>query len=135
LAYLQSTLVGKATNQLAGLYLLGPRASDTLKVFAATREFPAAPEGKSHVCADHLRTVFRIYTSQATAPDPLIGIEASERRDRVRAGLEKLLQGMLGAGTGDSTSRRYVANFIATDDQLTDLLAWELRQRGIDPER
>ena len=129
LAKLADSLAGAAGDRFNGTFLVGPQDSDTLKAFVAEAR---NPETKTCLC--NLRDKFAIFSARATAPDAVLGLEPSARWDETRRDLARKLQRKI-AGSDDAfgspTAWCYFQNFIATDDQLTDLLAAELKLRAI----
>lgn len=114
-----------ATNALKGMLFVGPRASDTLKSMVEDRPSPGG-----HECFRQLQGRLRIYSPQATAPDALLGLSPRPYWDETRKNLDLKLRNRLGPD-GNTNVWHYFRNFIATDDQLTDLLASELSLRGV----
>ena len=110
------------------VFIIGPRSSDTLKKMVPAE---GTTRNEAH---DTLKDRLSIFSPQATTPDPLIGLApqatwAGARDDFARK-LHRNLTGLTN-GFGAPNSWRYFHNFIAPDDQLTDLLAAELALRGV----
>lgn len=122
-------LDGKEGDQLAGLFMIGPRSSDTLKKMVAEHGKPG-PAGKADEQAlALLRNKLSIFSPQATTPDWLIGLEPQREWKKAREDLAVKLQRVF-EPVGKPSDWRYFHNFIAPDDQLTDLLVVELGLRG-----
>ncbi|HEY8995875.1 MAG TPA: hypothetical protein VIM71_14515, partial [Lacunisphaera sp.] len=114
--------------EFCGIFVIGPQSSDTLK--ALVRDARARSQGPG---LPELQGKLAIFSAQATAADALIELEPRAPWSLAREQLAELLQqAVVGpAAAGQSGTWRYFYNFIATDDQLTDLLAAELSLRGI----
>jgi hypothetical protein len=127
LAYLRDQLTAAGTTnpvpRVLGPFVVGPRSSDSLKAMAAGG-FAA---GK-HRCADLLRTNLCVFSPQATAPDALVGLAPDPCWTNARSDLDRRLDSRLSA---DEANWIYFENFVAPDDQLTDLLVQELQLRGV----
>lgn len=122
LAYLQQAISPPGANRMIGPHLIGPRSSDTLRSMISLHDTKKIP-----ACAAHLRDGLKIFSPQATAPDPMMGFPSSTLWRNARSPLNGVLRSHLG-GKSDA---RYFYNYIAPDDQLTDLLIRELVNRNI----
>ncbi len=115
-------LVGKPG--FNGIFMVGPRSSDALKSLIPK----PGPDQKTPELHG-LRNKLSIFSPQATAPDELIDLE------RLSIAREAFSQSIQLAFTGKpkpDNDWQYFHNFIATDDELTDLLVKELDLRGVD---
>lgn len=133
LAFLSDGIAGDQ-GRLQGQFVVGPRSSDTLKRIAAGGTFARRNQDGSHVCVDLLHGRFRIFSSQATAPDGLLGIQPHPERHRARTSLNEELTDLLrksSSGASSDCEWVYLTNMIPLDDQLTDVLVSELAQRRI----
>jgi hypothetical protein len=119
LAKLCDDLIGQNTSNFSGVFMIGPRSSDTLKSLIPT---DSAMELLS------LQNKLSIFSPQATAPDELINLQ---RRPVAREDFSERIQTAFGSQPKTRDSWQYFHNFIATDDQLTDLLVSELHLRGV----
>ncbi len=110
------------------VFVIGPRSSDTLKKMVPDADMPGRQDNFT------LINKLSIFSPQATTPDPLIGLAPQMKwpkaRDDFARKLHKALTGSTN-GFGATNSWRYFHNFIAPDDQLTDLLVAELALRGV----
>ncbi len=110
----------RETAAFKGMFIIGPRASDTLKKVVED-DLPA-----------ELQTVlqgkFAIMSPQATAANIVEGEKSSDgKRSAIAAALAKKIDGSAAKNSGTG----YFHNFIATDEQLGERLADELLNRGI----
>lgn len=133
LATLKKSLTADGKNaedKLAGVFLIGPRSSDTLKTLVNEVHHDVSDWSCD---LTGLRNKLSIFSPAATTPDPLIGLPANETWADARQGLAARLNEKLGANVDQSNAKWcYFHNFVAPDDQLTDLLVSELVLRGID---
>ena len=125
LAGLREQLVPSlTTDRFTGMFLIGPRASDTLKAMLQ----PSPGTSNNHGCNISLRDKFSIFSPESTAPDSFVGLQANRAWPQARTEAEERLKLRLG---GTDANWRYFHNFIAPDDQLTDLLVQELALRRV----
>jgi hypothetical protein len=128
-----------AINQaIVGVFIVGPRSSDTLKRMIPTQKSPEiGPPAERSIAT--LRGKLCIFSPQATTPDPLLGLtyspgETNEHQylwRAARTGLQDRFLNQFGERSSPA-GWQYFYNFIAPDDQLTDLLVSEMALRGID---
>lgn len=129
LSNLSTSLAGQAGDRFSGTFFVGPQSSDTLKAFIAETK-----TDNTHAGLLPLRRKFAIFSARATAPDAMLDLQPHFRWDQTRRDLARNLQLAIDGsdeGFGEAQTWRYFHNFIATDDQLTDLLVAELELRGI----
>ena len=128
---LQTKLAPANTQEFPFLFVVGPRSSDTLK------KMVAESDDESDLYAfrnSRLRGKLSVFSPQATTPDPLIGLSPQTNWVAARADFGLKLQSKFTGSTngwGTSSNWCYFHNFIAPDDQLTDLLISELALRGV----
>lgn len=126
-----------ATDKLSGLFVIGPRASDTLKQMISSAEktpddLAGKPAGATALLAP-LRGKLAIFSPQATTPDPILNLAHKDKWEDAREDFsEKLYKKLEPDDRRTEKPWRYFYNFVATDDQLTDVLAVELALRGLD---
>lgn len=124
---LQTNLQPVQSNEYPYVFVIGPRSSDTLK-----KMVPA--QGETNTEKYSLMNKLSIFSPQATTPDPLIELAPqktwAKARDDFASKLHETLIGYTN-GFGTTDSWRYFHNFIAPDDQLTDLLVAELALREV----
>lgn len=122
-----------ATDKLTGLFVIGPRASDTLKQMISSAE--KSPEDFTPTVNPlaPLRGKLAIFSPQATTPDPILNLAHKNKWEDAREDFsDKLYKKLEPDDRRTEKSWRYFYNFVATDDQLTDVLAVELALRGLD---
>ena len=105
------------------LLMIGPRSSDTLRALLQS-EYP------SHASLSNLLGRFAIFSPEATAPDDVMMATQDVRTNW--AGARGSVNEKFEIDMGTYPGWRYFENFIAPDDQLTDLIVSELLHRNID---
>ncbi|MEJ0089730.1 MAG: hypothetical protein WDM80_08315 [Limisphaerales bacterium] len=125
LAYLRHTLMpaNLAGTNFAGTFFIGPYTS--LGLSGIVKDLNDL-QTNAHICTDLLSDKLCILSPLATAPDALIELPPTNHWNEARWALDGMLHKKLGG-----TNWAYFKNFIAPDDQLTDLLARELKLRNI----
>ena len=122
-------------DKFLGFSVIGPRSSDTLKKMISAGMVEGKKEAKDRRAAlGYLRNKLAIFSPQSTTPDALLELKPEPFWPNARKDFARMLE-MTFTGKSDGFNTpgvpHYFYNFIAPDDQLTDLLAVELRLRGI----
>jgi len=130
LAEMRNDLYPMDDGNLVGLFVVGPRSSDTL-----TNMIPGKGGDIDSCDRELLRNKLTIFSAESTAPDGLIGLETREKWSEARQDFAVKLYDTfkekdLRPSAPGTLEWKYFYNFIATDDQLTDLLVVELGLRG-----
>jgi hypothetical protein len=129
LAYLKAKLtpdnLPPQSKRFSGPFVVGPRSSDSLMTMAKI----SVRARSEHTCCGLLKDNLRIFSPEATIPDVLIGLNETSAWSAAREEMNGKLAEQI---SGSYNSKwRYFDNFIAPDDQLTDLLVQELARRRI----
>lgn len=118
---LREELLGRSKSDFSGIFLVGPRSSESLLALA---------RGTKPADLQKLKGKLSIFSPQATAPDELIGVKSGKTP---REGLDQMMRWAIERPDSPASGNwKYFHNYIPTDDQLTDLLASELALRDVD---
>lgn len=135
-------------DKLAGIFVVGPRTSDTLLKMVPVEKHLVVGDKKAQPgfgdksvddpehqrrqkALTALRDRLSIFSPQATTPDPLLGLAPHAKWFEARASLVARFRDTFAETAASADKWTYFHNFIAPDDQLTDLLVAELRLRGL----